>query len=156
MKSFSIERLLAAYCRHNDCRFLLNGEPEDPLMVFLPEMFLPVVMAHAQGICWSAIAKPLEITMVPDPSAIFGMVCQVPPVREDPLSVLRTLCAFEAATRLFGLIPSTYIEVAPVYAHYAGPMSMRLSDEKGPGSVAMTWPVATVIPANQPNAVGVS
>lgn len=149
MKSFSIERLLAAYCREMDCQFLINGQAEDPLMIFLPEMFLPVVMAHAQGICYSAIGKPLEFDMVPDPAAIFGLVCRVPPVREDPLSLLRTLCAFEASTRLFGLRPSTYIEVAPVYSAYAGPLSQKLGAEEG---VATIWPVATVVPQSNPSA----
>lgn len=147
MKSFAIERLLAAYCRDIDCRFQLNGDEESPLMIFMPEMFLPVVMSHAQGICWSAIGKPLEVKMRADPSAIFGFSCEVPPVREDPLSVLRVLCAFEASTRLFGLQPSTVVEMAPVYVHYAGPLNMQLSSERG--TLAQTWPIAKVMPSTK-------
>lgn len=142
MRAISITRALAAYVEQHDCAFTVNGEYEPAVLLFSPEVFLPVIALHANMNAMALLGRPLGVEFAADEQSLLGVSVRVDPLTGDEISALRVLFFTHALHEIFGLSKDAReIECAPVFEVYEYGL-MNHAERNG----VMQWPVTTVSP----------
>jgi hypothetical protein len=148
MRSCTISRLLATMSRQLSCRYTVDGQPQSSLLLLAPEALLPVLAFHASLRARYLLGRDIGVDIRPDSSALLGMYADVPPVRDDPQSVIRALFFVDALKKVFGVHDGEggrwiNVECLPVYEHYKNgflpPEEVSQDSQEGP-----QWPLAIV------------
>lgn len=141
MRAISITRALAIYARQHRCEFTINGVAEPAVLLFSPEVLLPVLALHADVNARAMLNCKLGVEFIQDDRALLGVSANVDPLTGDEISVLRVAFFTRAMHQIFGLAENvTQIECAPVFEAYQDGL-MSYIEQTG----ELKWPLATVL-----------
>lgn len=109
-ETFETHRILARYAEQANVQFEVAGQPMPASAVFMPELFLPVVVAQAYRI-WNRMSVNEDGQTEPDAlgayvfdcaDALFGVSAACAPIRAaDMTSTLRMLALTKATQEVF-------------------------------------------------------
>lgn len=141
-RSLYVTRVLATLATQRGCRFTVGGESQSALIVFMPELFLPVIALHADAKCRELLGHPLAgLEFIPDPQAMLGVYAHVEPLAGDNDSAARLALFSHAASAVFGLEQDAQIETQAVFEAYADGLLAHI-DRRGHSP----WPTTTTSP----------
>lgn len=133
-------RLLAIYASGSGTQFTIGGQVEPAVLIFAPEVFLPVIAMQADMDACFALGKGLGIEYAEDAQGLFGVSARIPALTGDEMSVIRAAFFARAAQQIFGLSPQAqFIECEPVFNAYREGLMSYVEQTGG-----LTWPVAQV------------
>ena len=150
LRSLPVERILAAFCREQRMRFLVNGTPAPAIQVLSPEAFLPVIAVHAELSAGELLrktghfqppARPLGTVIKPDESALLHCYAKVPGITGDGYGTLRITMFVHALLKVFGT-GGAKLETAPIFERYESGLLAQLTAQTGTRSQEDPWPAA--------------
>lgn len=142
MRAISITRALANYAEKHDCVFTINGSVESTVLLFGPEVFLPVVAMHANMNSMKLLGRPLGVDFSIDNGSLLGVSVRVDPLIGNEISALRIMFFSHAMHEIFGLSKDIYeIECEPIF-HAYGDGLLNYAEING----EMKWPATIVSP----------
>ncbi len=134
-------RMLAIYASAHGCEFTIRGQVEPAVLIFGPEVFLPIIAMQADLDASFALGHDLGIEYEQDEQGLFGICAKVNSLTGDEISVLRASFFAHAAHKIFGISKSVQtIECEPVFEAYKDGL-IQYIEKHG----ALKWPVATVL-----------
>lgn len=119
-------RVLARYTESLGVKFLVGGNELPHTSVFMPESFLPVVVAHAQRI-WRRMSitdgvmdqtNSLGAVIFDAPDALFGVSTHCATVDPGLISTLRLLAFTKSLNEVFFLEQDKIVDLDPYIEHF--------------------------------------